>query len=216
MWWIIGVVLIGGLLIWWLANLRGHPSNRLLEVSVATVDGDHYEISYDELRPDVKPVEYVRLALMFAAKMLYNMGDTDAHARQRREFLDTLGKVGSSESGRTVEDDLLSGLASHIAVDEVAGDPSGREIRATLALVDTATRSVYTRLPATWHEYQFLDSWLAILRTVQSRIDDRLTRHLHSSLRRLHELYRSGDEDPMSLSGLASAPNRAFLEAEAV
>lgn len=213
MWWIVGIVVIVGLMVWWLANLRGRPSNRLLEVSVATADGERYEVAYDELRPDVKPVEYVRLALMFAAKMLYNMGDQDVHIRQRREFLDTLKRLGSSESGRSVNRDALSDLAGGITVQEVAENPTGREIRATLGFVDTETRSVYTRLPATWYEHQFLDSWLAILKTVRPRLDERLTRHLHGSLRRLHELYRSGDEDPTTLSGLASAPNRAFLEA---
>lgn len=213
MWWIVGIVFIVGLVVWCLANLRGRPSNRLLEVSVATADGERYEVAYDELRPDVKPVEYVRLALMFAAKMLYNMGDLDVHIRQRREFLDVLARIGSPNSGRAGHSDLLDGLVAHLSVEETSGDPTGREIRATLGFVDTATRSVYTRLPATWYEYQFLNSWLAILKTIQPRLDDRLTRHLHSSLRRLHDLYRSGDEDPTTLSGLASAPNRAFLEA---
>lgn len=213
MWWVVGLVAVGFVL-WFLANLRGRSKNRLLEVSVATPDGEHYQVAYEQLREDMKPVEYVRIILMFAAKMLYNMGDTQSHAQQKRAFLEALGQLGSMDPAPNSDLDLPSTLGRKVWVEEVAEEPGGRSIRATLGFVDATSRSIFTKLPASWYEDQFLDSWLAVLQTTLPKLDGLLTRRLFASLERLHELYRSGEEDPTTRRGLISAPNRAFVEAQ--
>lgn len=215
MWWVIGLITVGFVL-WFLANLRGRSKNRLLEVCVATPDGEHYKVAYEQLRDDTKPVEYVRMVLMFAAKMLYNMGDTQAHAQQQRAFLDALRQLGSMDPASSSDLDLPIRLGRNLLVEEVAAEPKGRSIRATLGFVDAQSRSVFTKLPASWYDDQFLDSWLAVLQTTLPKLDELLTRRLFASLERLHELYRSGEEDPTSRRGLVSAPNRAFVEAQQV
>jgi hypothetical protein len=192
--------------------LMRRPLIPLLKATTSTPDSKLYKVWFTEIHPDTKPVEYIRLILSFAAKMLYIISPNDRRQeRAKQALLVGLRVVGHSQLSSTSDIAALCGQG--ICVTNEPPSPGDKKITATLFYTNPVFRSIKTSIPARWFELQFFHSWLALVQQSLPKLDDMHLRRLRQSVRRLEELYSEGGVDLASVEGLVSAPTRAFVEA---
>ena len=202
------ILLLGGVFVF-LKKAAGVP---LLEVTIATRDGRTFNVSYQKRHPHTQPVEYVRMVLCFAAKMLYNIATTNP--REASGLLQCIQILGETHLSHASDVPTLCGVP--IVVAESASGSSGKKVKAVLHYRNAVMRSIQTSIPATWFENQFLCSWLAIVQTSLPKLDEMLMNRLHGSLKRMASIYLDDHADPSTLAALVQVPNQAFVEAEVV
>ncbi len=184
----------------------------ILRADIGTSDGRRFEVAYHIQHQEMAPVEYVRLILHFAAKMLYNLDPKDELTTQETEaFLRTIRLL--AERGVARDTNVGALIGSPLSVEEVASVDCDKTVRATLGFVNPMIRSIHTSIPLRWIEYQFLHSWIALIHTSLPKLDAVLVERLNGSLMRLNVLYELDGVDPKTLAGLREAPNDAFLDA---
>lgn len=175
----------------------------LLEVTVATPDGRTFTVSYTKRHPDLRPVEYVRMILCFAAKMLYNVAPTNPdEARGFLQCIQMLGETRLSQSS-----DVLATCGMPIFVTESSSGSHGKKVKAVLGYKNIMMRSIQTSIPATWFQNQFLYSWLAIVHTSIPKLDDMMANRLQGSLKRMASMYFDDHVDPGTMAALMQVPN---------
>jgi len=202
------LILVAGLFVFQ-KKATGVP---LLEVSVATNDGREFAVSYQKRHPEMQPVEYVRMILCFAAKMLFNVARTNAN--EAHKLLQCIQLLG--ETRLTNQTDILATCGMPIVVAESSAAPSGKKVKAILGFKNVMIRSVYTSIPATWFENQFLCSWLAIVQTSIPKLDEMMLNRLQGSLKRMASIYLDDHADPGTMAALVQVPNEAFVDADVI
>lgn len=184
----------------------------LLDVTVATHDGCTFTVSYTKRHPDMLPVEYVRMILCFAAKMLYNVAPTNpGEARGFLQCIQMLGETRLSQSR-----DVLATCGMPIVVAESSSASQGKKVRAVLGYKNVMMRSIQTSIPATWFQNQFLYSWLAIVHTSIPKLDDMMANRLQGSLKLMASMYLDDQADPGTMAALVRVPNQAFMDANVI
>lgn len=209
LWLILGIALV--VLVIYRGRRRG-GAVPILRADIGTSDGRRFQVAYHIQHQEMVPVEYVRLILHFAAKMLYNLDPKDELAAQETEaFLRTIRLL--AERGVARDTNVGALIGSPLSVEEVTSVDCDKTIRATLGFVNPMIRSIHTSIPLRWIEYQFLHSWLALIHTSLPKLDAVLVERLNGSLKRLNVMYTTDDVDPKTLAGLREAPNAAFTKA---
>ena len=184
----------------------------LLEVTVATHDGRTFGASYQKRHPDMQPVEYVRMILCFAAKMLHNIAPTvPDEARRLVQCIQLLGETRLSQTT-----DILTTCGMPIIITESPSTSSSKKVKAILGYKNAMMRSIHTSIPAAWFDNQFLCSWLAVVQTSIPKLDDMMVNRLQGSLRRMASIYLDEHADPSTLAALVQVPNQAFVDADVI
>ena len=209
-WLILGVGMVA-LVIY--RGIRRGGALPLLRADIGTSDGVRFEVAYHIQHEEMAPVEYVRLILHFAAKMLYNLDPKDpTTSREAEAILLAIRRI--AEKGIAPNTDVGSLTESPITVEEVSEVNCEQTVRATLGFVNPMLRAIHTSIPLRWLENQFLHSWLALVQTTLPKLDALLVERLNGSLKTLNDMYTSGGVDSKTLDGLREAPNAAFVNAE--
>ena len=205
---VIVIILVAGVFVLQ-KNAAGIP---LLEVTVATYDGRAFAVSYQKRHPEIRPVEYVRMILCFAAKILYNVAPTNPNEAQRLlQYIKLLGETRLAN-----QPDILATCGMPIVVVESSAGPSGKKVKAVLGFKNAIMRSIYTSIPATSFDNQFLCSWLAIVHTSIPKLDEMTLNRLQGSLKRMASIYLDDHVDPGTMAALVQVPNQAFMDADVI
>ena len=184
----------------------------LLEVTVGTHDGRTFNVSYQKRHPEMQPVEYVRMILCFAAKMLYNSAPTfPDEARRLLQCIQMLGETRLSETT-----DILATCGMPIVIAESSSTSRGKKVKAVLGYKNVMMRSIQTSISATWFDNQFLCSWLAIVQTSIPKLDEMMVNRLQGSLKRMASIYLDDHADPGTMAALVQVPNQAFVDADVI
>ncbi|MCO6046301.1 hypothetical protein NG895_20575 [Aeoliella sp. ICT_H6.2] len=180
----------------------------LLSATIATSDGQRFSVSYKKLHPDVQPVEYVRLALLLAAKMIFNTAveKPPLEAKRIMEWMEYIGNASLTPKTKLHDIEF-----EPITVQE-SMDQSGRKVEATLGLMSETMRSIHTSVPMVAYPNQSLHTWLAVVQTSLPKLDQHMVLLLRKSLARMLHHYYDLQEDPSSLKALVEVPNVAFME----
>jgi hypothetical protein len=181
----------------------------LFEVAIATNDGCAFAVSYQQRHAEMQAVEYVRMILYFAAKMLFIIGDRQQN--EARRFIGCILLLGDSELSH--ETDVVAMCRIPIVVSESSAQ-QGCKVQATLSYQNIVRRSIWTTIPQSWFPNQFLYSWIAIVQTALPKLDEDLVDLLRASLNRMAAMYLDNNVDPSSITALANAPAQAFIDAD--
>jgi hypothetical protein len=180
----------------------------LLDATVSTTDGVVYQVEIVELLPDVKPIEYVWLALMFTAKMIY-IADAERRAIINGVALlnDYLESHGWNSSRLTVAALQIGEISPH----EDCEPTKHKKVTARLGLKGTGIRPIWTTIPAVPLDRQFHDSVFAVIAKVAWMSDDVHRQMLLVSLTEMGRLCENGNSS--SIDVLLRYPVLAFNEA---
>lgn len=206
------LVVIMVLVIWYIRRIRGSYMY-LLEAKVVTSDAQDYYVTFRELHPETKPVEYVWLCLLLASKLLYIMGNDPQYAVAKRLFHDLIRKLGNTNLSGI--EDVVKITGNQIRVLDVSEAPPGKTIVAKLAYVNLFQRMLWTSLPVTWFASQFLHTFISVCDAALPKLDTMHRDRLQGSLARMAELYAEG-RDPASLAALLEVSHFAFNEAKVI
>ena len=205
---VILILLLAGVFLF-LKKAAGVP---LLEATVATHDGRTFNVSYQKRHPEMLPVEYVRMILCFAAKMLYNIAPTNPdEARRLLQCIQMLGETRLSQTS-----DILTTCGMPIVVAESSSVSQGKKVKAVLGYKNVMMRSIQTSIPATWFDNQFVCSWLALVQTSLPKLDDMMVDRLQGSLKRMASIYLDDHANPGTMAALVQVPNQAFVDADVI
>src|SRR5437588_506304 len=113
----------------------------LLRAIVSTEDGFHFFVKLDDLHSDTKPVEYVWLVLLSAAKILFVMGNDREFAKPRTDLIRAMELIG--RIGLNSDSDVV-GLCSRqmTVVATPLAPPSRMRLIATVGFLNTFTRGL--------------------------------------------------------------------------
>lgn len=201
----LGVLTFFLLVIWWrYRNTKGVP---LLKANIASPDGLRYYVEYEQLHPDVTPVEHVRLILYFASKMLYNLAPLSSD--EAVELLKCIEQLGDTELTQYSDVNAICNTPFHVCT--VAGN--SRTYSATLSYQSDRRRSIRTTLPLSPHQNQTLGSWLSVVQSSLPELDDDLLHLLSRSLFAMAGLYSNGNISPVSIKSMINVPVLAFDKA---
>ena len=211
-------LLIGAIILFFVGwyFMKSANSKTLLEAKISSSDALTYKVTFNELHPDLKPVEYVRMILCFASKMLHIIDPNDPNQTHiQKLILQSIRKL--SQTKLTHDTDIMAVCDQEEIIRSTKGEPSknDKKIVATLYFIDQMQRAINTSLPGRWYEYQFLHSWLALIQESLPKLDDMLLHRLQMSLKKMAELYFEQGVDYSSLNALNNVPNVAFVEAPA-
>ncbi len=212
--WGIGVVIFVAICSWVYRFLNwkalGIPT---LRCTVATPDEQTFDVFFERLQPDVQPMEYVRLVLSFAAKMIFNlMPRMKDHVAIRDEFLACMRKLASTLNTNDV--DVIRVCGFSIEAREVGQVPHHRRhIVGTLGFRNIRERVIYTSIPNVNAPQLFLPSWLALVATALPKIDASSRKQLQRSLDRMADIYQNDPLECSRMLSVVSVPTRAFDEA---
>lgn len=181
----------------------------LLEVAINTNDGIDFFVKYQKRHPEMQQVEYVRLILNFAAKMLCNIGDSNTS--ESLKLIQSIKLIGDTHLA--IDSNITEICRMPIIATESSPLHSGKSINAVLGFQSDVMRSIYTTIPVTWFENQFLYSWIAIVQTSIPKLDNKMLRVLEKSLKRMASLYIDEKVNPVSIKGVTQVPNAAFIDA---
>jgi len=210
MWWMIGLILLAGILFYFYRRPGGIP---LLRATVSTADGNEYFVTYDHLHTDTQPVEYVRISLNLAAKIIHIVPPSDArHAYVKGGLLACMSRVSNAD---IKENSDLFQICDRNAFLGSSSANRTKSIVANLYFKSAAVRHVTTSLPATWFEDQLVDTWIAVTQEGLRHIKEPfLIARLQSSLAVMCEMYSDPRVDASSLQALHGVPNEAFMLAQ--
>lgn len=202
--WIIGGVVAIVLFIYFrFKKKRGIP---LLKVSVQTIDDYNYFVQFHHIHPDVKQIEYVRIALNFTTKILFLVRFTKPILKN--EIIKVLNQVLTT---KLYQGELEAIIGDKIKIKEGVANDESKTIEGTLYFINTFNRSINTKLPTTWHENQLLNSIIAVLVSCNNKIDESHKEYFFKSLSYLANSYNTGKVDPFSMHSMLRLPNEAFL-----
>jgi len=186
----------------------------VLEALIGSEDDEVYNVVFRKIHPDMQPVEFVWLCLLLAAKLLYVMGNDAKQADAKRLLLATIALVAHTPLATT--DDLLGQLKGDLKVDTTVPSSRARVIKARIAYVDVATRTIWTSLPFVQFVLQYPCAWLATVQASLPHLNETLRDRLQGALLRMDQLYREEGWDPATLRSLQYVPTMAFNEAKVV
>ena len=201
-------IVIIALVIWFIRRRSSYIY--LLEATVATSNAQDYYVTFRELHPETKPIEYVWLCLLLASKLLYNMGKDRKQAEAKslsHNLIRILGNTNLAEIDNVVE---ITGQPLRVL--DVSQPPPGKTIVGKLAYVNPLKRLIWTSIPVTWFEYQFPYTFLAVVEASLPKLDKMHRDRLQESLSRMAKLY-AGGSDSASLAALYQVPDLAFADA---
>ena len=206
---IVAALVVGIVLVVWFVRQRSSYMY-ILQAEIVAISPDSYSVSFQNLHPEAKPIEYVWLCLQLAAKLLYNIGNDPNQANAKRQLMELIRVLGETDMSNDVDLIEITGRSIQVTEKPVT---SGKKIVAKLAYVNPITRLIYTSLPVTWFDSQFPDTFLAVVYTALPKLDELCRARLQGSLARMSEIY-SYEADSSTLTALREVPHRAFIEAK--
>ena len=199
-------------LVIWFIRRRG-SCIYLLEATVVTSNAQDYYVTFREPHPETKPIEYVWLCLLLAAKLLYNMGKERKQAEAKSLLHDLIRILGNTKLSEI--DNVVQITGQPLRVVDVSQPPPGKTIVSKLAYVNPLKRFIWTSIPITWFEYQFPYTFLTVVNAVLPKLDKMHRDRLQGSLARMAELYAERN-DSHSLSASLEVPHLAFADAKEI
>ena len=186
LWLILAIVLVALVIYRGIRRVGAVP---ILRADIGTSDGLRFYVTYQIQHQEMARVEYVRLILHFAAKMLYNLDPKDTLAAQETEaFLRAIRLL--AERGVARDTNIGALIGSPLLVEENASVDCDKTIRATLGFVNPMIRSLHTSIPLRWFEQQFsaflvgTDSYVASkARRSVTRAPQQLTQEVERPIR---------------------------------
>ena len=196
---IIAVIVVIGLV------LNGKMSKRktLVFYSVSRKDSSNYNAYLGKANPEVEQVEYIRLAVYFIAKMLYNIGSSRNYTIN--EVLESI-KILSSKSDVLQFKDVLS---SRVRVHNV--DHPQKGVSATLYRGKGIHRMIQTSILFNNDELLLSNSIYVLLHLVADNLDESHYKLFLRNLQHLSIAYSNMGFDPTSMSSLIRLPSEVYL-----
>ena len=209
--WIWILLIVGAIVAWYFyQSSRKIP---LLKATISSPDGLRYKVSFEKEHSEVKSVEYIRMVLCFAAKMLHIIDPNDANQTDvQRELLEAIQKLSRIKLNH--QTDVMEACGQPIDCTKGKANSEDKTIVATLYFMNLMERFVNTSLPYKWFRYQFLHSWLALVQETLPKLNEMEIYLLQRSLKRMSEFYFEEGADYSSLQALREVPNRAITEAK--
>ncbi len=214
----IWLLLIGAIILLFVGRnfLKSANATTLLEATISSTDALTYKVSFKPLHSDLKPVEYVRLILCFAAKMLHVIDPKDPNQSHiKNSILASIKKLSDTDLSQNI--DVMSVCGQEEIINSTIGTALSKDkkIVATLYFLNPMERAINTTLPMSWFEYQFLHSWLALVQESLPKLNGLMANRLQMSLKKMAELYLDQGIDYSSTKSLNEVPTIAFVDAPA-
>ncbi len=197
---LIGIVVLGLFFFMWIKKTAGMP---LLKTRIGTTDGLNYKVHFEKLHPELKEIEYVRMALNFTAKILFVI--EKKHNYVSKEIIEFIKNVPNTVMA---PNDIEKIFPKEISIQN--GIPNGKVVEGILYFKDMRARNIMTKLPTTWFEYQLAHSVVVLIKSTLELLDEYNKDYLRESLRYMAQQYEKG-VDPREMKNMLSVPNEAFL-----
>jgi len=194
-----------------LGSLFGQKKIDLLRAEVLVDGSMNYKVNFFKMHSELKSPEFIRMALHYYSKVLFNFGGNDPQSAQASEvLLRLMAHLCSSTNERSSE------ILEIIDADDVVSisPPSKskqRKIDITLKFIDPMTRQIVTKIPMKASSQQVVYSVFVLIDEVQKYLTDIEVSMLFNKLEYLSSLYLSG-EDFSSMRNLSLLPNQVFFD----
>jgi hypothetical protein len=188
-------------------------SFKLLSARIAT-DKDHrYFISFSRYQPKLQPMELVRLALHYYAKILFSLAQTDADRPESALILKNMMQAVLKKNIYK-DSNILRDAGIDTAAKLVSSEPSNRpvEIVATLFFMDKMKRRITVDFPRKAETEHLIFSVMALIHATLIYLDQKSIDALNRSLSDMNEIYDSG-QSFSDTKNLTIIPTKAFISA---
>ena len=188
-------------------------SFKLLSARIAT-DKDHrYFISFSRYQPKLQPMELVRLALHYYAKILFSLAQTDADRPESALILKNMMQAVLKKNIYK-DSNILRDAGIDTAAKLVSSEPSNRpvEIVATLFFMDKMKRRITVDFPRKAETEHLIFSVMALIQATLIYLNQESMDTLNRSLSDMNKIYDSG-QSFSDIKNLTIIPTKTFISA---
>jgi hypothetical protein len=188
-------------------------SVKLLSARIATNEDHRYFISFSRYQPKLQPMELVRLALHYYAKILFSLDQTDADRPESALILKNMMQA-VLEKNIHKDSNILRDAGIDTAAKLVSSEPPNKpiEIVATLFFIDKMKRRIAVDFPRMARTEHLIFSVMALIHATLIYLDQKNIDVLNRSLSAMNKVYDSG-QIFSNIKNLTIIPTKAFISA---
>jgi hypothetical protein len=192
---------------YWVAA-KALTAKAIMAFTATTPDGKAFSVKIDRYRGEVDQIEWVWLCILYAAKVLYVIGDESSS--ETSDFKGCMDRLGSTELS-ALRIQIVCGLICSDLPEISEYELNGRSVKAVLSYLNENARSVQTSLPLQPYRNQYLNTWICLLVSAVKNMDSHHKQILRCALRNMAVSYRS--HSTCSMGSMATVSSEAVRNA---